>query len=231
VDDRDLVRYFAELATRLMAAREVHATRRVIVDAAVEVIDACDHASISHMRGRSLVSASSSDDVGLVLDGIQTGADEGPCLDSIRSGEVIGVDELATDPRFPTYGPRAVESAGVHSSLAQPLREGDRVVGALNLFGSEPGGFRDDATDDVALAAILAAHAAPALVAALHRENMARALETRDLIGQAKGMLMARTGVDEEAAFTLLVRASQRMQLKLAEVARRIVDGTLVEDA
>ena len=84
MDETDLVRYFADLATRLLAARTVEATMQSIVDAAVEVIEPCDHASISHMRGRSLVSASSSDEIGLVLDGIQTGADEGPCLDAIR---------------------------------------------------------------------------------------------------------------------------------------------------
>lgn len=230
MDERDLVQYFADLATRLMAAPDVQATMQVIVDAAVEVIEPCDHASISHMRGRSLVSACSSDECGLILDGIQTGADEGPCLDAIRTGEAMVAEDLSTDPRWTTYGPRAVEAVGIRSSLAQPLRDGDRVIGALNLFGDDLGGFSDDAADDVALSAILAAHAAPALVAALQRENLTRALETRDLIGQAKGMLMARTGVDDDGAFELLKRASQRMQLKLNEVARRLVDGSLSEE-
>ena len=224
-----LVRYFADLATRLMAARTVEGTMRIIVDSAVEVIDGCDHCSISHIRGRSLVSASSSDSAGLVLDGIQTGADEGPCLDAIRTGEVQVAEDLTDDPRWPVYGPRAVESAGVHSSMGQPLHDGGRVIGALNLFGDRVGAFRDD-PDDAAMASILAAHATPALVAALYREDMERALASRDVIGQAKGMLMARTGLDDDAAFDLLVKASQRMQVKLAEVARRLIEGTLDAD-
>jgi transcriptional regulator with GAF, ATPase, and Fis domain len=229
VDDRELVRYFAALARRLMAEETVEDTMQVIVDAAVELIDDCDHASISHMRGQSLISASSNDTIGIVLDGIQTGAEEGPCLDAIRTGEQMACGDLRDDARWPVYGPHAVESVGVHSSLALPLHDGRRVVGALNLFCDRVHGLVGDAEAD-ATASILAAHATPALVAALHRHDMQAALENRDVIGQAKGMLMARAGVDEDEAFALLVRASQRMQIKLAEVARRLVRGDLAVD-
>lgn len=229
VDDRDLVRYFADLARRLMAEETVEATMQVIVDAAVELIEGCDHASISHMRGQSLISASSNDAIGVALDGIQTGAEEGPCLDANRTGEVMATGDLRSDPRWPVYGPHAVEATGVHSSLALPLDDGRRTVGALNLFADRPGTFGDEGSDPdaEAIASILAAHATPALVASLLREDMAAALASRDVIGQAKGMLMARAGVDEEEAFALLRRASQRMQVKLAEVARRLVRGEL----
>jgi GAF domain-containing protein len=229
VDDRELVRYFADLARRLMAEETVSDTMQVIVDAAVELIPDCDHCSISHMRGKSLISASSNDTIGIALDGIQTGAEEGPCLDAIRTGEAMSTGDLLTDDRWPVYGPHAVESVGIHSSLALPLHDGRRTIGALNLFGDRRGALAGDDDAD-ATASILAAHATPALMAALHREDMAVALENRDVIGQAKGMLMARAGVDEQKAFDLLVKASQRMQLKLAEVARRLVRGELVED-
>lgn len=226
VDDAELVRYFADLAGRLMAVDTVDGTMRGIVDAAVELIEGCDHASISHMRGETLVSASSNDDIGIQLDGIQTGADEGPCLDAIRIGEIFHAADLAHDDRWPTYGPRAVEASGVESSVAFPLHDGTRVVGALNLFSDEVGGLEGNADSD-AVAAILAAHATPALVAALFREDMQAALASRDVIGQAKGILMARSGIDDVAAFEMLKKASQRMQVKLAEVARRLVAGEL----
>lgn len=232
MDEGELLEYFADLARRLMAERTVDATMRLIVDAAVELIDGCDHASLSHLRGGSLVSASSNDTIGILLDGIQTGAEEGPCLDAIRTGEVTSVADLRSDERWPTYGPHAVEAAGVVSSIAFPLVDGRRTIGALNLFAEAVGAFGDGTQDhDVeAIASVLTAHATPALAAALFREDMQAALESRDVIGQAKGMLMARTGVDEEGAFDLLRRASQRMQVKLAEVARRLVSGELVED-
>lgn len=226
MDDRSLTAYFAELAGRLFTVESTEETMAVIVRAAVEVVDACDHASLSYMRGKSLISASSSDTVGISADGIQTGAQEGPCLDAIRLGEVIVSADTASDPRWPAYGPRARESAGVVSSLAYPLRDKDRVVGALNLFADEEGAFSGEKEQE-ALVAILAAHATPALVSAVFRENMETALRNRDVIGQAKGMLMARSRLDEAQAFEILVRASQRMNVKLAEVARRLVEGSL----
>ena len=232
MDDHELVRYFADLARRLMAEATVEATMQVIVDAAVELIEGCDHASISHMRGDSLISASSNDAIGVALDGIQTGAEEGPCLDAIRTGEVMTCGDLRDDARWPVYGPHAVEATGVHSSLALPLDDGRRTVGALNLFADRLDAFDAEGADvdAEAVASILAAHATPALVASLLREDMAAALASRDVIGQAKGILMARAGVDEDAAFDLLRRASQRMNVKLAEVARRLVSGELVDD-
>ncbi len=226
MDDRSLASYFAELAGRLFTMESVPETMSLIVQAAVDVVDACDHCSLSFMRGKSLVSASSSDAIGVSVDGIQTGAQEGPCLDAIRLGEVIVSAETDTDPRWPVYGPLARESAGVVSSMAYPLRQNGRVVGALNLFAETRGAFTGDEEQE-ALVAILAAHASPALASAVRRENMEAALRNRDVIGQAKGMLMARSQLDEDQAFAILVRASQRMNVKLAEVARRLVEGSL----
>jgi hypothetical protein len=226
MDDRSLARYFADLAETLLAVTGVTQTMNVLVNAAVEAVDGADHASLSHMRGRALVSASSNDDIGQVLDAIQTGADEGPCLDAIRTGEIQVAGDLRDSTDWPRYGPAAVDSTGVLSSYAHPLRDGTRTFGALNLFSEQVDAFHGD-VDQEAVIAILAAHCAPALAAALYRENMEAALRTRDVIGQAKGLLMARSGVDEDGAFKMLVVASQRMNVKLADVARRLVEGTL----
>ena len=217
--------YFAELARRLVALRTVEETMTAIVHAAVEV-SGCDHASLSYLHGKRLVSASSNDEVGEVLDALQTETQQGPCLDAIRTGEFMVVDDLQTDRRYPSYGPRAVEATGVRSSIGAPLNDGRRTIGALNLFSDQRRTFAGEPTQE-ALIAILAAHAGPALAAALYRKNMEQALRNRDLIGQAKGILMARLLLTDEQAFDLLVDASQRMNVKLTEVARQIVDGTL----
>jgi hypothetical protein len=201
MEDRSLARYFADLSETLLAVRGVTETMKVLVDAAADVVEGVAHASISHMRGRALVSASSNDDVGHILDGIQT----------------------RTDERWPQYGPAAVDATGVLSSLAHPLRDGKRPFGALNLFSNEVDAFHGDVEQE-ALIAILAAHCAPALSVALHREDMEAALRTRDIIGQAKGLLMARSDVDEDTAFKMLISASQRTNVKLAEVARQLVE-------
>jgi GAF domain-containing protein len=229
MDERNLAQYFADLSRRLLEVEGVRETMLVLVNAAVESVEGCDHASISHLQGRSLVSAASSDRIGEILDGIQTGAGEGPCLDAIRTNQVAVAEDLEHDPRWPQYGPRAVESTSVRSSLGYPLYDGRRTIGALNLFSDVTGGFRQ-APDEEGVTAILAAHSTAALASALHRETMAAALRNRDLIGQAKGMLMARSGVDEDEAFEILKRASQRTNIKVADLARRLVQGELDTD-
>lgn len=228
MDDHALAGYFADLARRLLEVDGVQETMDLLVLAAVDAVDACEHASISHQRGRSLISASHDDVVAVTLDGVQTGAGEGPCLDAIRTGEIIVVGDLTDDERWPTYGPRAVESTGVRSSLGYPLHDGQRVIGALNLFSSRVDAFDGDPEQE-GIVAVVAAHATSALAAALHRHDMAAALANRDVIGQAKGFLMARSGLDEDAAFDVLVRASQRTNVKLAEVARRLVRGEAID--
>jgi transcriptional regulator with GAF, ATPase, and Fis domain len=225
-EDPSLTRYFAELAGRLLAVEGVQETMAVIVAAAVEAIDGCDHASLSYKKGAALVSAASNDDIGIMLDGIQTGAQQGPCIDAIRLGEVTVVANLEADTRWPVYGPRAVEATGIVSAMAYPLQDGKRTVGALNLFAERPGAFGGDVEQESVIS-ILVAHSVPALVAALDRANLKEALQRRDVIGQAKGMLMARSNVDADRAFEMLVSASQRTNVKLAEVARRLVSGSL----
>ncbi len=96
-------------------------------------------------------------------------------------------------------------------------------MGALNLYSTSPDAF-DEA--DVALASVFAAHAAVAMSAARREENLERKADSRDLIGRAKGILMARSNLDDEQAFQLLRRASQRLNVKLIKVAEQVVEGT-----
>jgi GAF domain-containing protein len=221
MEDRELVEYFADLARRLTALADVEDTMGVIVAAAVDLLG-CDHASLSYLYGSELRSASSNDDVGPLLDALQTELQEGPCLDVIRGGGIVVSDDVASDGRWPRYGPRASDVAGVVSSMGTELHDGRRTIGALNLFSASPGHFDAEGGRD-ALVAVLSAHATSALAAAIEREAAAAALATRDLIGQAKGILMARSGVDADEAFRLLVRASQRTNQKVAEIARDLV--------
>ncbi len=92
-------------------------------------------------------------------------------------------------------------------------------MGALNLYSTKPGAFDDT---DIALGSVFAAHAAVALSTALHDEQMEEALQSRDVIGQAKGILMAREGITADAAFDTLRRASQRLNVKLRDVADQV---------
>jgi hypothetical protein len=109
----------------------------------------------------------------------------------------------------------------VLSGLSFKLYTADRTAGALNLFGFEAGAWDTDAETT---GAVLAAHAAAAILARRHGEQMQVALSTRDRIGQAKGIIMERHGVDDVRAFEMLRLISQESQTKLAVVAQRVIE-------
>ena len=157
-DDSSIATYFADMALRLLSVDTVDDTLTIIVHSALEIIDGCDHVSVSHLQGKELRSRASNDEIGPLLDAIQTETQEGPCLDAIRDGTVYASDFLGDDPRWPEYGPRAVEATKVLSSMATELNAGGRIIGALNLFSEERGAF-GDRFDQQATVAILAAHA------------------------------------------------------------------------
>jgi GAF domain-containing protein len=134
--------------------------------------------------------------------------------------------DRAIDGRFPHYGPKAAERGAV-STLSLPLAADGRTVGALNLYSKQPDAFD---RETVALGELLAAHAALAISAATAyyssrdlADQMRQALESRAVIEQAKGVLMAQQGLDADQAFAMLVELSQRSNRKLREVAQSVV--------
>jgi transcriptional regulator with GAF, ATPase, and Fis domain len=211
---------FAEVARSLLAQDDVQHTLQRIVDLAVETVEGCDHAGISFLKGRTGSTPASSDDVPPLVDAIQYETGEGPCLDAIRNHEVYRTGDLGKEARWPQFSERAQRETGVTSMLSFRLFVAGDTLGALNLYSKGHDAFDDRAQ---AVGSVFAAHAAIALATAIHDEQMEEALRSRDVIGQAKGMLMAREGIDADTAFDMLRRASQRLNLKLRDVAARIV--------
>ena len=111
--------------------------------------------------------------------------------------------------------------AAVLSGLSFKLYSADRASGALNLFGFQPAKWDADAES---VGSVLAAHAAAALVATQRELQLQAALLSRDQIGQAKGIIMERYGVDAVRAFEMLLQLSQEGNVKLIDVARRVID-------
>jgi GAF domain-containing protein len=132
---------------------------------------------------------------------------------------VVRSDDLRDESRWSKYAPAAVER-GVLGSLSFKLYTADRTAGALNLFSFEAGAW--DAEDEI-IGSVFAAHAAAAILAARHGEQLQSAISTRDRIGQAKGIIMERFDVDDVRAFELLRLLSQESQLKLVDVAQRVI--------
>jgi transcriptional regulator with GAF, ATPase, and Fis domain len=221
----ELAESFAGIARRLLAQPSVAATLDEIARMLPDTVDGCDHAGITVARGRRFVTAAASDEVARRVDAIQHDADEGPCLDALRHHEVVVVDDLGAERRWPRFSERAVAATGVLSMLAFRLFAAERTLGALNLCSRRAAGF---GTHSVAVGSIFAAHAAVAVRGAEVAEeagNLHDALTGRDVIGQAKGIVMTHLGVSADEAFEELRRASQRLNVKLREVAARVADS------
>jgi GAF domain-containing protein len=158
------------------------------------------------------------------LDELQQREGAGPCLDAARSQAVIRIEDVATDARWPPFAEQAT-AAGVRSMLCLPLHVDTTTFGTLSVYADTPRAFKD-VTESVAR--VLAVLAAITLSESRGRANLERALESRDLIGQAKGIIMQARRVTAEEAFALLVRRSQETNTKLLEVAEAVVHTGVV---
>lgn len=173
------------------------------------------------MRGKdgSLTSFAPSDQAIVDLDRAQSEFDEGPCVEAFRSPQAsaVHVPDLARgDERWPRFAPAALR-AGVAGLLCFPLAPRHATPGAITFYATRTDAF-DATAHTIALA--FATQAAVAVYGAEQVADLRRAIASRDLIGQAKGILMERFGLDERRAFELLVRSSQDTNIKLADVAR-----------
>jgi GAF domain-containing protein len=159
------------------------------------------------------------------LDELQMEMRTGPCLTAARKQIVVRVHDLAADTRWPEFRTAALDR-DVASMLCLPLAVDDQVLGTLSLYGDRPHIFRDTAEP---VARMLAALSAAALAESHQRERMERALANRDLIGQAKGILMHRLGIRADEAFEMLRAHSQHTNSKLLTVAERVVETGSLE--
>lgn len=206
----------ADLARLLEAEDDTDAMLADLVAAAVAQIPGTDEGSISIVTGRrNITSQSPTSGLPERVDALQVETGEGPCLSAVYEQQTVRVNDMAAEQRWPAFAARAV-TAGAASMLSFQLYvEGDNL-GALNLYGRKPGGFTDE-SEHIGL--MLAAHGAVALAGAQKLDQLRTSVETRDLIGQAKGILMERYTFDPDRAFAVLLRISQHSNRKLRDVA------------
>lgn len=160
-----------------------------------------------------------------LLDLLQKTDDEGPCIEAARQQAVIRIEDTRHDPRWPQFC-IAAQEFGVRSMLCVPMWVDERCLGTLSLYGEQPAAFD---SHDERITNLFATLAALALAEAQRTDQLRAALDNRDLIGQAKGILMHRDGITAEAAFARLSRASQHTNTKLVDVARQLAEtGELV---
>jgi GAF domain-containing protein len=212
----ELAERFGVLSRDLQKSEDVEATLVEIVRAATDTVPGAEYASISAIVGRREVhTRAATGELPRAVDQAQYDTGQGPCLTSLYQQQTVRLSDLATEPRWPEFAARA-RQVGLRSMLAIQLYVAGEDLGALNLHSTEPNSFTDE-SEQVGL--VFASHAAVAMAGAQQQEGLRIAINTRDLIGQAKGILMERYKISPQEAFRLLILASQTTNIKLSDVA------------
>lgn len=201
-----------------------------VVDLATRVIQGVDGASITlYKRDLTPFSKALSHDWVLELDAVQYQSQQGPCMEvAVTSAPTAGSADLAGSLSWPVFGPaaarlrvRAVLAVGLapHPDLTDPAQG---PPGALNLYSRRPFAFGLAARDEALLLAAIAGQSIQLVAARADLNRLRDALSSRDVIGQAKGILMERHGIGEEEAFSILRGASNGLNIKLRDVAKHV---------
>lgn len=220
----ELARHLADIATVMLAPGRTTTTAQRILSLAVATMDSCDEAALC---GDSSTTPPVGSAVMLELDALQMQVGHGPCSDTLGGVDSIYVADLLDDQMWPLFSPEAVRH-GFRSALAYRLSLNGETVGALQLYAQLPAAF--NATER-AQGLIFASYAGLALALAraqaleeTRMENLRSALSSREVIGQAQGILIERERITADQAFQLLRRASQHLNRKLRAVAQDVVD-------
>ncbi|WP_432496101.1 GAF and ANTAR domain-containing protein [Kineococcus auxinigenes] len=230
----DLSELHAALAAVLLTDRPLDDVLTEVVGVARKALPAAESVSTTLLRGERAFTAAHDGQMALDADEMQYERGYGPCMDAGRAGQVFVIEDTSTEERWPDYA-RAAAAAGIGSSLSLPLPVQGRSIGALNCYSSRPRAFGEE---DVVLGQEVAAFVAIAVANAdAHArstedaENMRRAMASRAVIEQAKGVLVERHRITPDQAFTLLTHSSQHTNVKLRDVAEELVTTGVLRGA
>jgi GAF domain-containing protein len=219
-----------ELSRVTLGDRALGETLEEITAIACRGIPGAEATSITLVRGDKAYTAAYHGQLALDADELQYEEGYGPCMDAARGGVVLRIDDMRTEQRWPDYVSRTT-TIGVRSSLSIPLPYQGGVIGALNNYSTKPAAFASPeslaaATDVAEAIAVAVANAEAHHQLGEQARNMRIAMESRAVIEQAKGVLMAQQRVDAEQAFEILRLASQRANRKLRDIAVGVVAST-----
>jgi hypothetical protein len=207
----------AESVRAALASRSPDRSLGAVIDLAMTTAP-CDHASITMIGPRrSLDTVAASDDRTGKADLLQYELGEGPCLDAVRTDEILLADDLTGDQRWPRWTPHAL-GLGFGGVIAVRLFT-DTPLGALNLYSDRPRAY--DAID-LHAARVVAAHSSVILDHTRTTQDLWRAIDSRNLIGQAQGILMARYRLTPEQALAVLRKCSQTTNVRLTALAEEL---------
>ncbi|MBO0678384.1 GAF and ANTAR domain-containing protein [Mycolicibacterium sp. S2-37] len=189
---------------------------------AVEYIPGTSAAGMTVIeRRRNVRTLGATDPIAKILDEIQQRHSEGPCLSAAWMHPMVRIDDLTHDRRWPLFRRDALAETPLRASLSFMMFTNRASMGALNLYADTPHAFDDDASE---LGLVFATHSAALWSVILRDDQFRSALASRDIIGQAKGILMERFGIDATRAFDLMTTLSQESNTKVVDVAQRVVE-------
>jgi GAF domain-containing protein len=218
----------AELGQVLRSETSPQSMLQRVAVLAAATIEAVDEVGITTPGVDRPVTDAATSGLVFEVDNFQYELGEGPCLHSLRTGEVVEVADMGCEHRWSVYCTFAADH-GLNSSLSFPLGAGGEHIGVVNLYARRTGCFSEQERWEASMFAMQAgaALASQRALDASTRLNaqLEEALQTRSVIEQAKGVLMERHGDDADAAFERLKRDSQQTNRKLQVIAAEVVAG------
>jgi len=224
-----LQRSLAALSRFLISDHSVADSLTRVAEMAVDSVAPAEFAGITMIVNERVTTQAFTDPTCPEVDQAQYDSGHGPCLDAFRQGVTIVVDSLDGDGRWPEFAATAI-AHGIHSTLSVPMLSGETSVGALNLYAPTEGAFGNADAETgrlfAAQAAVVLTNAQAYWGARLKSEQLQVALDGRQPIDLAKGIIMNALGCGPDEAFDVLVKQSQRENRKLRDVAAEIVART-----
>jgi transcriptional regulator with GAF, ATPase, and Fis domain len=220
-----VVAHFANLAMHVHSSEDYDDSLRRITHTAIDSISGCEAASLSLLEKEGPVTRAATSELATLGDQIQYEEMEGPCLDAAMEDRLVHAPNLGVDQRWPKSSGRLSSELGVASMLSCRLAldvAPRHTLGGLNMYATKLDAFTED---DKMLALLLSSLGAVVIDASRQQVHLRAAIESRQTIGEAIGILRAQQGVSSQEAFDMLSKASQRMNIKLRDLAQRISDS------
>ncbi len=215
---------FDRLAQVLYSSSSYEEVYAAIVSGATRLVDGCDHASIMLRHGGDrFATVSASDDVARMVDALERQYQDGPCVDAIVDESPQMDPDLMTASQWPAFARAVLRETPVRGAAGFRIVAAGTKVGALNLFSDRAGAFTDESANQGMVLASFAAIAISAVQNQVRADTLAHGLDSNREIGKAIGLMMAFHKIPDTEAFELLRRTSQDMNIKLTEVARKVV--------
>jgi GAF domain-containing protein len=218
-----------ELAGLLMATESFEEVMQRIAGLAARLVPSAATCGITLAQDGHVVTVASADALARLLDEQQYELDEGPCLEALRTGQVVAAEDLSRESRWNGYPPRAF-AHGVRTVYSSPLVVGDQTIGAINMYARPAHAFDPDARASIAQLTALAAATTTAAMRhydeVTFSDHLRRALSSRSVIDQAMGIIIGMQRCSPDEAFEMLRTVSQNRNIPVREVAAELVANT-----